>query len=172
MMNYAKNNRTRQHEQQQNQLGKLFIGNLNVNVITNYIQNLFGLKTTKYLCSNTYVEMPLNGNGQTRGFLFLTASNHVRNELSKLNNIQFRKKNLVIKATRSENKTSKTIAKLNHSTRPQVVPNCFPDNQDVFNRSKLVPREHFYTSAAKSARLNSGKQNRIIIFGDSIFRGI
>ena len=37
MMNYAKNNRTRQHEQQQNQLGKLFIGNLNVNVITNYI---------------------------------------------------------------------------------------------------------------------------------------
>ena len=27
-------------------------------------------------------------------------------------------------------------------------------------------------SAVKSARLNSGKQNRIIIFGDTIFRGI
>ena len=71
-----------------------------------------------------------------------------------------------------DNKTAKTIAKLNHSTRPKVVANRFPDNQDVFNRSKLVPRELFYTSAAKSARLNSGNQNGIIIFGDSIFRGI
>ena len=69
-------------------------------------------------------------------------------------------------------KTAKTIVKLNHSTRPQVVVNRFPENQDVFNRSKLVPGELSYTSAMKSTRLNSGRQNRIIIFGDSIFRGI
>ena len=69
-------------------------------------------------------------------------------------------------------KTAKTIVKSNHSTRPQVVVNRFPENQDVFNRSKLVPRELSYTSAVKSTRLNSGKQNRIIIFGDGIFRGI
>ena len=52
-----KNNRTQQHAQQQNQLGKLFIGNLNVNVTIDDIYELFGLKTTKYLRSNTYVEM-------------------------------------------------------------------------------------------------------------------
>ena len=68
--------------------------------------------------------------------------------------------------------TAKTIVKSNRSTRPQVAVNRFPENQDVFNRSKLVSGELFYTSAVKSTRLNSGKQNRIIIFGDSIFRGI
>ena len=50
--------------------------------------------------------------------------------------------------------------------------NHFPENQDVFDGSKLVPGELSCTSAVKSPRLNSGKQNRIIIFGDSIFRGI
>ena len=168
----CKNNRTQQHEQQQNQLGKLFIGNLNVNVTIDDIYELFGLKATKYLRSNTYVEMPLNRNGQTRGFAFVTAPNHVRNELLKLNNIWFREKYLVIDAAKSEMKTAKTIVKSNHSTKSQVVVNRFPENQDVFNRSKLVPGELSYTSAVKSTRLNSGKQNSIIIFGDSVFRGI
>ena len=110
------------------------------------IYELFGLKATKYLRSNTYVEMPLNRNGQTRGFAFVTAPDHVRNELLKLNNIRFTEKNLVIVAARSEMKTAKTIVKSNHSTRQQVVVNRFPENQDVFNRSKLVPGELSYTS--------------------------
>ena len=167
-----KSNRTQQHEQQQNPLRKLFRENLNVNVTIDDIYELFGLKATKYLRSNTYVEMPLNRNGQTRGFAFVTAPDHVRNQLLKLNNIRFREKNLVIEAARLEMKTAKTIVKSNHSTRPQVVVNRFPENQDVFNRSKLVPWELSYTSAVKSTRLNSGKQNRIITFGDSKFRGI
>ena len=50
--------------------------------------------------------------------------------------------------------------------------NRFPENQDAFNRSKLVPGELSYTDAVKSTRLNSGKQNYIIIFGYSIFLGI
>ena len=41
------------------------------------------------------------------------------------------------------------MAKSNHSTRPQVVVNRFPEHQDVFNGSKLVPREFFDTSAVK-----------------------
>ena len=151
-------------------MGKLFIGSLNVNVTIDDIYELFGLKATKYLRSNTYVEMPLNRNGQTR--VMVTAPDHVRNELLKLNNIRFREKNLVIEAARSDMKTAKTIVKSNHSTRPQVVVIRFPENQDVFNRSKLVPGELSYTSAVKSTGLNSGKHNRIIIFGDSIFRGI
>ena len=122
-------------------MDKLFIGNLNVNVTIDDIYELFGLKTTKYLRSNTYVEMPVNRNGQTIGFVFVTAPDHVRNELLKLNNIQFREKNLIIETARSKMKTAKTIAKSNHSTRPQVVVNRFPENQDVFNRSQLVPGE-------------------------------
>ena len=114
----CKNNQIQQHTQQQNQLGKLFIGNINVNVTIDDIYELFGLKTTKYLRSNTYIEMPLNRNGQTRGFAFVTAPDHVRNELLKLNNIQFREKNLIIETARSKMKTAKTIAKSNHSTRP------------------------------------------------------
>ena len=38
--------------------------------------------------------------------------------------------------------------------------------------TKLVPGELSYTSAVKSTRLKSDKQNRIIIFGDSLFCGI
>ena len=107
-----------------------------------------------------------------RGFAFVTTPDHLRNELLKLNNIQFREKNLIIEAARSKMKTAKTIAKSNHSTRPQVVVNRFPEHQDVFNGSKLVPGELPYNSAVKSTWLNSGEQNRMISFGDSIFRGI
>ena len=167
----CKNNRTQQHEQQQNQLGKLLIGNLNVNVIIDDTYRLFGLKTTNYMRFNTYVEMSLNRNGQTRRFAFVTAQDHVNNELLKSNNIQFRDKNLVIEAARSEMKTAKAIAKSNHSTIPQVVVNRFPGDQNVLSRSKLVLGELSYTSAVIS-RLNSGKQNRTIIFGESISRGI
>ena len=116
----------------------LFIGNLNVNVRIDDIYELFGLKTTKYLRSNTYVEMPLNRNGQTRGFAFVTAPDNVRNELLKINYIRFREKNLVIEAARSKMKTAKTVAKSNHSTKPQVVMNRFPENQDVFNFPLVV----------------------------------
>ena len=37
---------------------------------------------------------------------------------------------------------------------------------------KLVSGKLSYTSAEKSTRLTSAKQNCIIVFGDSIFRGI
>ena len=89
--------------------------------------------------------MPLNRNGQTRGFVFVTAPDYLRDELLKLNNIQFREKNLVIEAARSEVKAAKTIPKSSHCIRSQVVVNRFPENQDVFSRSKLVPGELSYT---------------------------
>ena len=69
-------------------------------------------------------------------------------------------------------KTVKAIAILKHSIRSKVVLNHFPENEDVVNRSKLVPGEFSYTNAAKSTRSNSDEQNHITIFGDSIFRGI
>ena len=93
-MNYTKYNRTQQHEQQQNNLGKIFIGILNVNVTIDDSNELFGFETTKYLRSNTQVEMSLNRNGQT-GFAFAIAPDHVRNDNY---NIQFREKNLAIEA--------------------------------------------------------------------------
>ena len=51
-----------------------------------------------------------------RGFAFVTAPDHVRNELLKLNNIQFREKNLIIEAARSKMKAAKTIR--NRTTLP------------------------------------------------------
>ena len=41
-------------------IGKAFLGILNVHVTINDICELFGLRTTKYLLSNIYVEMLLN----------------------------------------------------------------------------------------------------------------
>ena len=82
-----RNDRRQQQEQQQNQLEKLFIANLNVNLTIDNIYELFDLKTTKYLRSNTYVKMLLNRDDQTRGFAFVTGPDHVRNEPLKLNNI-------------------------------------------------------------------------------------
>ena len=145
---------------------------INLNVTVDNIYELFRLKTTKYLRSNTYVEMPLNRNVQTRGFTFVTVPDHVRNKLLKLNSIQYREKNLIIEAARTKIKTAKAIAKSSHSTGPQVVVNRFAEHQDLFNGSKLVPTELSYTSAVKSTRLNSGKENRIIIFSDGMLCGI
>ena len=62
--------------------------------------------------------------------------------------------------------------KSSHSITPQVVVNHFPENHDIFARSKLFSGERSYTNAVKSTRLNSSNQNRIVIFGDSIFLGI
>lgn len=101
--------------------------------------------------------MPLSRNGQTRDLAYVSALDHVKNELLKVNNIQFRENNLVTEAARSDVKTANTIPKSNLSIRPQKVVNRFPENQDVFNRSKLVPGELFYTSPVKSTSLNSGK---------------
>ena len=75
--------------------------------------------------------MHLNRNGQTRGSTFVTSLDHVKNELLELIDIQFRESKIKMK-------TAKTIAKSNHPPRPQVVVNYFPENQDLFNRSKLV----------------------------------
>ena len=106
------------------------------------------MKFTKYLRSKSFTEMPLNLNDRTRGFAFVTALYHARDKLLKF----------VIEAARCEVKIAKTIVKSNHSIRPQVVVNRFPEDQDVFSRPKLVPGELFYTNAAKSTRLNSGEQ--------------
>ena len=75
--------------------------------------------------------MSLNRNGQTRGFAFVTVPDHVRNELLNLSNIQFKEKNLVTEAVRSEVKMAKIIAKSNHSSRSQVIVNRFPENQEI-----------------------------------------
>ena len=61
--------------------------------------------------------MSSNYNGQATGFVFVTAPDHIRNELSKLNDMQLRENNLVIEEATSEMKTGKTIAKSNHSLR-------------------------------------------------------
>ena len=106
------------------------------------------MKFTKYLRSNTFTKMPLILNDRTRGFAFVTALYHARDKLLKF----------VIEAARCVVKIAKTIVKSNHSIRPQVVVNRFPEDQDVFSRPKLVPGELFYTNAAKSTRLNSGEQ--------------
>ena len=74
----CKNNQTQRHELQQNQLEKLFIGDLNVSVTIDYIYELFVSRTTKYFQSNLKCDLIVM-DGQEIGFAFVTAPDHVRN---------------------------------------------------------------------------------------------
>ena len=60
---------------------KLFTRNLNLNATIDDIYELFGLTTTEYLCSNTYVEMLLNSNSQSRGLVCGISVREFNNEI-------------------------------------------------------------------------------------------
>ena len=69
---------------------KIYVGNLNKDVTINDLNELFGLKTTRYLQEYCSIELPVNEKtGKSRGFAFISCPDHVCNELIKLNGINF-----------------------------------------------------------------------------------
>ena len=72
---------------------KICVGNLNPNVTEEDINELFGPKSTEYLCKNCSVAMPIDRNTrQSKGFTFLKVPPHISEELIKLNGFEFQKK--------------------------------------------------------------------------------
>ena len=69
---------------------KVYVGNLNKDVTINNLNELFGLKTTRYLQKSCTIKLPTNEKlGKCRGFAFISCPEHAFNELIKQNGIDF-----------------------------------------------------------------------------------
>ena len=63
---------------------RLYIGNMNRDVTEDELNNLLGLKSTKYLCRTCSIEMPMDKNtGMSKGFAFVTLPSHISDEVKK-----------------------------------------------------------------------------------------
>ena len=67
---------------------KLYAGNFSTCITVDDIQEIFGLRSRKYLWDNCSVEMPMRTHDQSKGIGFITAPQHVTKELVKLNGVQ------------------------------------------------------------------------------------
>ena len=66
---------------------RLYIGNLSKNSSEEDIAKLFGFRTTPYLSENCFIEMSTGR--KNRNYAFITAPEHICNELIKLNGVTF-----------------------------------------------------------------------------------
>ena len=75
----------------------IIIRNLNTNVTSADIYELFGLNTTAYLRKNCNVSIPLNNmTKELLGYAYLTIPKHIRNEIIKLNGLNFRGQKIIV----------------------------------------------------------------------------
>ena len=104
----------------------------------------------------------MRSHGQSKGFAFITAPQHVTKELIKLNGIQFQSNCLIVEEAKSRRKFI-----VDHN-----VVNNFSENENTFPRNKIVPGDVTYADAVKPVKksLTGHRQNRIVIFGDTITR--
>ena len=161
---HNENRKTEKH-----QLKKLYVGNFSTCVTADDIYELFGLRSTNYLCDNCSVEMPLRSHNQSKRFAFITAPHHVTKELVKLNGVQFQGNCLIVEEARS---TRNSGLRINPHSRPRVYNNSLDEN--TCPKNNLVPGYITYAETAKSVKksITGHTQNRIVIFGDSITRRI
>ena len=84
----------------------LIVKNLAPSVVLEDITELFGLNSTKYLRENCSIELPLNlKETNNKGYAYVTAPNHIADELVKLNDIELRGHNLIIEEAAAKPKT-------------------------------------------------------------------
>ena len=124
------------------------MGNFSTCVTVDDIHELFGLRSTKYLCDNCSVEMLMRSHDQSKGFAFITAPQHVTKELVKLNGVQFKGNCLIVEESKSRRKSN---FRSNLHSRPRVI-NNFSENDNTFPRNKFVPGDATYADATKSVK--------------------
>ena len=106
----------------------IYVGNLDSNVIIEYIYNFFGLKLTAYFCTNYHVDFPLNQQTQkTIGCVYITAPKHVCDELVKLNGVEFKGKFLFIEIAKVKPKVTNSN-KINFTSSNRFEPLGFASN--------------------------------------------
>ena len=152
-----------EHRQKENhhQSKKLHVGNFSTCVTVDDIYELFGLKSTKYLCDNYSVKMPVRSDDQSKGFTFITAPQHVAKELVKLNGVRFKGNYLIVEESKSRRK-SNFQSNLHSGTR---VINNLSENDNTFPRNNFVPGDVTYADTTKSVKrsLTGHRKNRIVI---------
>ena len=105
---------------------KAYVGNLNKDVTINHLDELFGLKTTRYLQQSCSIELPMNEKtGKSRGFAVISCPDHVCNELIKLNGIDFLETCIIVKEATSTRSRVNQVVTNSVTRRPQVVVNQF-----------------------------------------------
>ena len=151
---------------QKDNMKKIYVGNLNKNVTINDLNELFVLKTTRYLQEYCSIEFSMNEKtGNFRGFAFIPCPDHVCNELIKLNGIDFLETFIIVEEAASNRSRVNQEATNSVTRRPQVIVNQFPEDKDVYFKPSAAPGNGSYAETVQSLR-------KVIIFGDSIPRGI
>ena len=99
---------------------KLFVGNLNQSTTEKDLNKLFGLECTPYLRETCSIEMPKNKHtGQSKGIAFLNVPAHVRDEIIKLDGIEYKNQTIKIEKARTQ-----YLSKPHEATiRPSLVDN-------------------------------------------------
>ena len=163
------NNKNRQKENH-HQSKKLYVGNFSTCVTVDDIHELFGLRSTKQLCDNCSIEMPMRSHDQSNGFAFVTAPQHITKELVKVNGVQIKGNCLIVEESKSRRKSN---FRSNLHSRPRVI-NNFSENDNTSPRNNFVPGDATYADATKSVKrsLTGHRKNLTVIFGDSITRRI
>ena len=106
----------------QDELDTLYVGNLSEEINESDLLELFGMRTTNYLCDNSDVQIPLSENtAKKRGFAYVKVPRHVSDALLKLHGIRFKGKVLVIEKTKTLPK-AKNISGVNQNICPQTHP--------------------------------------------------
>ena len=96
------------------------------------LNNLLGLKSTKYLCRTCSIEMPMDKNtGKSKSFAFLTIPSHISDEVKKLNGIEFQNKKIKIQDAKT--RAVPVSPNKNKHQRPQLVTNKNPEKQHSFS---------------------------------------
>ena len=165
---------------------QLYVGNLNTDVVEEDLNQLFGIRSTKYLQDTCSIKMPVNQKtGKNKGFAFITVPERLYIELIKLNGIEFKGKEITIQDATSMR--LQTNVPFKNSKRPKVVVNRYPENQDKFGRRNTVPGQQTNPNVTRTPQkapqekatnyndINyqkysvsfSLKRNKIFVVGDS-----
>ena len=138
----------------------IYVDNLPEDINKQDICELFGLNLTPYLRDTCNVDFPINKKTRKfKDFAFIRAPAHITDELIKLDGITYHDNKLRVEdATSTSKRTNNNTS--NESRRLSIVLNDYPEYQHPYRRK-------FSASESKFS-----KRKQIVIFGDSIPRGI
>ena len=104
---------TQQKVEPNNQNRSIYAVNLHINVTENDSYDFFALLSTKYLQEICKVDLLLcKKAGKSKGYAFLNVPDHVSSEVGKLNGVEFKSKQLVLKEAKTKHQ-DRTLDKKN-----------------------------------------------------------
>ena len=134
----------------------LTVKKLGSSVVLVNITELFRLNSTKYLRENCSIELPLNlQKTNNKGFAYIKASDHIADELVKLNDIELRGHHLIIEKAAAKPKTlNSNIIKFTSPNRYAVLAPSQKEKEDSF---EIAETSNFNIS--KNVRNDMNKKN-------------